>query len=752
MAIHGKCFLFVSGLFLCLNMGYAQSDPCSPGGPEDGDYGSGGEESPESPQDTCICDVNCVCIPVLHAFDPNDITGPLGYGDEQWVSVNDRMGYTIRFENDPDFATAPAQIVRITHPVDSNLNINSFRLGDFGFGGFFFQPPPNSAYYSDRLDVTDSLGVYVDITAGIDINKHEVFWIFESIDPATGLPPADALTGFLPVNDTTVTIYTDTIMQRGEGFVAFSIQPKNSSVTGDSVNARATIIFDDNAPIPTNTWKNLIDAFGPSSMMASLPPNSPANVLNLLWSAQDDPGGVGVGTYNLYVSRDGNPFYLFEEGIDTNYYSFTAQIGSQYGFFIRAVDHVGNIEDKDAVAETSTTVSPGLSVINLTTEFQGITDYSGNLTVELYAPMDDTSPVYSFTPAADANGFSTISGVSPGTYDILVNRFKYLTRVNANVVLAEGPNEVAFLEAESRELRVGDANDDNAVSALDFTILASTFNLQQGDAGYDGRADFNADNLVNSMDFSLLASNFNTQGEMVGGMQRPGGAVAERNLGRARLYLKSNTAEARVGEVVELQLVADAPGQALDAVEAHLAYNASRLEILAVSWSGAFDIPLRQDVDNTQGQLSLAVGTFGPLPEGHFEVARILAKTKAPGLARVDFRDAAPFPPLATYAGHNLLSEYEGAQLKILRERAMEMQVILYPLPAEGEVTLELVNAEDIGDARLRVVDISGNPVLQMNIGPEHRARFDVSGFIPGVYTVEVQSKGAVVQEKMIVQ
>jgi hypothetical protein len=42
----------------------------------------------------------------------------------------------------------------------------------------------------------------------------------------------------------------------------------------------------------------------------------------------------------------------------------------------------------------------------------------------------------------------------------------------------------------------GDANDDNCVLLVDFSILRGTFGKCQGDAAYDPRADFNGDACV----------------------------------------------------------------------------------------------------------------------------------------------------------------------------------------------------------------------------------------------------------------
>lgn len=55
----------------------------------------------------------------------------------------------------------------------------------------------------------------------------------------------------------------------------------------------------------------------------------------------------------------------------------------------------------------------------------------------------------------------------------------------------------------------GDVNGDGAVTLVDFSLLARSFNLRLGDPNYDPRADFNGDSTVSLADFSLLATYFN---------------------------------------------------------------------------------------------------------------------------------------------------------------------------------------------------------------------------------------------------
>ena len=331
--------LFLFTLLLSPALVYTQSDDCDEGDDEDCFSGCDDDDGDE------------FNIPRVHAVDPNEILGELGYDTAQWVSINDRLAYTIFYENDPDFATAPAQIVEIRLPVHENLNLFTVELGEFGFGFFSFNIPPNTTYYQDRLDVRDSLNVFVDITAGIDVVTNEIFWIFESIDPLTGLPPEDALTGFLPVNDTSIGLYNDTLPKKGEGFVTYTIRPKPSVQTGDTATAQAEIIFDINAPLKTNTWSNVIDAVAPTSQIDTAYESGTSFMLE--WSALDDPGGVGVGNYDLYVSKDSGAFLVYAAEIDTSVFEVVGLAGSSYSFYTRARDHVGNLEDEKFAGDTT---------------------------------------------------------------------------------------------------------------------------------------------------------------------------------------------------------------------------------------------------------------------------------------------------------------------------------------------------------------------------------------------------------------
>ncbi len=111
--------------------------------------------------------------------------------------------------------------------------------------------------------------------------------------------------------------------------------------------------------------------------------------------------------------------------------------------------------------------------------------------------------------ATDATGYFTnsLAGVTSGLYLYRAKGPKYLAN-SGTVDLTGG----AVTNLEIGPMIVGDANDDNRINSLDFTILRNTFGKASGDPGYDGRAEFNGDNVVSTLDFNLLRGNFGLAG------------------------------------------------------------------------------------------------------------------------------------------------------------------------------------------------------------------------------------------------
>jgi len=397
----------------------AQDDCTPPGGNQTGRYGQGGDTS-GSWDDHSYKQWN---VQVIRGGDPNELDGSLGFDVKKWVSIKDRMTYTIHFENSPAIATAPAQNVFIRMPVDPRININSLQLADVGFGPYRFTLPTGSNYFSDRLNVPDSLGLAVELTAGIDIVNKEIFWRFRSLDPATGLPPANAQAGFLPVNDT-AGVRDDSLPGKGEGFVSFTLTPVASAHTGDTAGAQAAIIFDQENVIPTNSWMNTIDALPPTSTISKV--GVVKDTVTLNWTGADDTNGSGIRDYALYYAENGGTFTLYQQNIAKNGTQFVGTPGKTYCFYTVASDNTGNQEGQKGTCEGMASIPlDGLPLPITWLYFKG--QPSDNDAQLIWATTSELHTSYfDVERSLDGSSFVRIGTVAAAGNSSLTNNYGYL--------------------------------------------------------------------------------------------------------------------------------------------------------------------------------------------------------------------------------------------------------------------------------------------------------------------------------------
>ncbi|MEN5036762.1 calcium-binding protein [Pseudomonas sp. TWI929] len=342
-------------------------------------------------------------IQIVAPSDPNDILGPDGYGEQHWVSSRDTLPYTIRFENQPT-ATAPARLVTITLELDSDIGINSFRLGNFGWGDIDIQVPQGIAFYSNRIDLIASKGFLVDVVAGIDVQRHQAFWTLTAIDPNTGEIPDNPLVGFLPPNN------ADGI---GEGYVNFSVRPAAGTATGAVIDAKATIVFDTNEPIDTPPIFNTIDAQLPTSQMdAAATTGSPAlrtvqsTEFEVSW--QGDDAGSGLAGFTVFVSDNGGAYTPWLENTTLTSATYTGLAGHSYAFYTVASDHTGNTEAAPAQADL---------IVQVTSTANAAP--SGAPTATLANGSEDTAYIVAST--ALLSGFIDVDGDALSVTDLVAD-------------------------------------------------------------------------------------------------------------------------------------------------------------------------------------------------------------------------------------------------------------------------------------------------------------------------------------------
>ena len=286
-------------------------------------------------------------IQVVGSFDPNEKAGASGMGAGRYISGFEPLRYTIYFEN-LEAATAPAQEVFITDTLDAEVfDFDKFQFGPVGWGVSNKVNLPNSLTdYTQRVDLNDGSGLALDISASLDKSTGVVRWVFRTIDPETGELPEDPFAGFLPPNRTS---------PEGEGFVNFTVQPNPSLTTDTQIANLASIVFDINEPIITNTWVNTIDKSLPNSSVHTLADAQPDSSFMVSWSGEDQ--GAGISNYNVYVSQDGAPFEPWLVNTPDTAAIFTADENSIYAFYSLARDSTGNLEEVPSSPDTQTAVA-----------------------------------------------------------------------------------------------------------------------------------------------------------------------------------------------------------------------------------------------------------------------------------------------------------------------------------------------------------------------------------------------------------
>ena len=282
------------------------------------------------------------------AVDPNFISGPAGFGPNNFITGDSTIPYLIGFENKPT-ANAPAQQVVVTETLDVNLDLTTFQLGDFGFGNMTVHVPDDEdrQAYRRRIDASTTLGIYIDVNAALNPQTRIVTWTFTSLDPHTLDLPLDPGSGFLPPNRTP---------PEGDGWVTYFVQPKAGLATGTLVSAQASVVFDTNAPVATNVYTNLLDTAAPTSHVNALPSIESNASFTVTW-AGNDGAGSGIATYDVFVAKDGGAFAPFVAGTTATSAVFQGATGHAYGFYSLATDNLGFREAAKTTAEATTQVT-----------------------------------------------------------------------------------------------------------------------------------------------------------------------------------------------------------------------------------------------------------------------------------------------------------------------------------------------------------------------------------------------------------
>ena len=307
--------------------------------------------------------------------DPNEIIGPIG-GDfvthdegtedepfmvidgANWITnnLNQENEYKIYFENKSS-ATAAAQEIYVSTALPAEMDWDSFQVDAISIGNEIYTLTDDWLISDNTWLVNQkSTGDQIKIRYSIDSQTGEVLWYLRSYVASTADNfPVSAYDGFLPPNDDA---------HSGEGYIAYRVKYDSDLTTGDVVSTSATIVFDTNEPIETNTWLNTIDVDIPVVQMDNA--ELAGDAIALAWSGSDV--GSGIEHYQIYVSADGGAYTLWQSfESDVTSAVFDTQTPGEYSFYILAVDGAGNIGGDPEQATPSILIKSDMEMRVVTT-------------------------------------------------------------------------------------------------------------------------------------------------------------------------------------------------------------------------------------------------------------------------------------------------------------------------------------------------------------------------------------------------
>ncbi|MEO0108679.1 MAG: dockerin type I repeat-containing protein, partial [candidate division WOR-3 bacterium] len=242
-----------------------------------------------------------------NSWDPNMKVGVTAGSVGDYVPADHLLSYTIFFEN-KDSATAEAESIWVTDRIDGNLDWSTLHL--------------------------DSVSHPQVCTVTADSATRTITWLFGNINlPPNRRPP------------------------EGEGWCRFSIMPKANLPSGARIDNYATIIFDVNPPLNTDTIHHTIDAGIPSSQVRPLADTTRTAEFMVRWNGRDDSLGSGIVRYNVFARADTGPWIAWQSGTTDTMAEFFGANSTRYSFYSTAVDGVNHEESRPDSADVATYVT-----------------------------------------------------------------------------------------------------------------------------------------------------------------------------------------------------------------------------------------------------------------------------------------------------------------------------------------------------------------------------------------------------------
>jgi hypothetical protein len=311
------------------------------------------------------------------------------------------------------------------------------------------------------------------------------------------------------------------------------------------------------------------------------------------------------------------------------------------------------------------------------------------LTLHLSSP-GTAAVVASFNGATDRDGVALYSGLPAGIYNVHVKGPHSLQSARASISLTPG----ATLDLDMKMQVEGDVNGDNCVTVEDFSYIQARLGTHQGASGFDPTADLNNDGEVSATDVSLMRSGFDRCGDVSADAQfgtlsasaapplsqllapwlRPESLARD-----LRLSIWTSADQLRVGEYLDIAVVAEAGAQPIDGASFVMQFDPAVLSPVdaggnpAAAMEPGLALPsvMGNWLDAAGGAAGFSAGVLqGEPPAGQVVLAKLrfrVLSSPATGTTALGFRSGAPHLVQLTNGGLNLLGNVDGATVSVSR-------------------------------------------------------------------------------------
>jgi|GEM_PF-5469433 len=296
------------------------------------------------------------------------------YGPIAFIASDAPLNYRIEFRNDPGATTCVWDVVIVEQLDPARFDLDTLDITSVGL--LQWNATLGGPSVDTQIDCEPEMNVAVQVKAGLgmqvpgladgaDIDANTLVVWLHAIDPSTGNPPTDPRAGFLPPLDPETRFET--------GWVEYSIDPIKGLASGTKLETVAYVEYDFTGdlydhpapktdpniqPVEPRPWINTIDAAGPTSHVETLAETTESDLVTIRWNGQDDEGGSGIASYDIFVSTDRGPLETWLDGTTHTEALFAVSPGHRYEFFSQATDVVGNTEASPASTQAMVIALP----------------------------------------------------------------------------------------------------------------------------------------------------------------------------------------------------------------------------------------------------------------------------------------------------------------------------------------------------------------------------------------------------------